>query len=111
LEFDLLYYCKIDLLDFWRFDIDGKRKLTARRIGVLIQFLPADSATHLALGSAGWKLSDYLLAHLFQAFTGTAHPALPASQKSNDPIRAMKIEEFKKQVEERKQKIASGEIV
>ena len=111
MEFDLLHYCKIDLLDFWRFDIAGKRKLTARRIAVLIQFLPADSATHMAVGGAGWKLSDYLLAHLFHAFTGTAHPALPSSQKSDDPIRAKKIEEFKKQAEERKQKIASGEIV
>lgn len=103
-------YYSIDLLDLWRFDEHSQRKLTPRRIVILIQHLPADSATFIALGGAGWTTADYLLADIFHAQSRLPHPARPTSEKSEDAISVKKIDEFKERVEARKEKLASGEI-
>lgn len=97
-------------MDVWRFDENGKRKLSLRRMSNLIDRLPTDSAFHVSLTGNGWTLEHYLLAHIFQAFAGIPHPALPTPAKSEDPIRLKKIEEFKERVRIRAEKIKSGEI-
>lgn len=106
----LHHYPSIDLLDVWRFDEHGHRKLSLRRLRVLIDRLPADSAFHVALTGDGWTLEHYLLAHIFQALAGISHPALPTSPESEDPIRVKRLEEFKARVEERNRKLKLGEI-
>lgn len=110
-EADLQIRCNgIDYRDRWRFDADGNRKLTIRRIGVLLRNLPPDSATHIALGGSGWTLDNYLVASLWTAITGAPHPALPKVEKVEDPIRLKRIEQSRARMEERKLKLASGEI-
>jgi hypothetical protein len=94
----------------WRFDENGRRKLSLRRLHVLIHHLPADSATHIELTGDGWTLEHYLLAHIFQANAGIPHPALPKTSESEDPIRQKKIEEFKERARIRAEKIANDEI-
>jgi hypothetical protein len=44
-----------------------------------VAHLPPDSATASALDptSKGWTTTDYLVADLFQAFTGQVHPHRP----------------------------------
>lgn len=79
-------------------------------IAIRIRNLPADSSVHLALGGSGWKLEHYLLAHVFHSMAGIPHPALPTSEKSEDPIRVKRIEEFKERVRIRAEKIANNEI-
>lgn len=64
LEFDLLRYCSLDLLDFYR----RNGKLTLRRLGVCFRHLPADSATRHAMGD-GWTTDAYLLANVIDALT------------------------------------------
>ena len=103
-------YYNIDLLDLWRKNANGQRKLTPRRIVILIQHLPADSATFIALGGAGWTTGDYLLADIFHGLARLPHPARPTSESSNDSISVKKLDEFKKRLEERKTKLATGEI-
>lgn len=111
-EADLQRWYHIDYRDRWRFDADGNRKLTVRRIGVLIRHLPADSATFIALGGSGWTLDHYLTASMWQAFTGKLHPAFPTSSKKRkeDPSRAQLIEAAKVRRDERQRKIDAQEI-
>ena len=109
-EADLQRYYNIDYSDRWRFDSDGQRKLTLRRISVFIRYLPPDSAIAIATGGSGWLLSDYLLAHIFQATTGQPHPALPKQAKVEDPMKVKQIKSAKKRAEQRQRAIDSGEI-
>jgi len=109
LESDLLKHFGVDLLDVWRFDSDGNRKLSYRRIMNLVKFLPTDSATSLALGASEWKLEHYLLAHLFQAFSGTPHPGLPNAVEKDDDRQKI-LDNARERAKERKDKLASGEI-
>ncbi|MFD0044746.1 hypothetical protein ACFVGV_06100 [Pseudarthrobacter scleromae] len=78
-EADLQRFYRVDLADFWR------GELSLRRLSVLIHHLPADSATARATGDAspGWDVSAYLLADLYHAWTGQAHPARPQPKKAS----------------------------
>lgn len=75
MEADLQRFYGVDLADYWR------GELSPRRLSVLIEQLPPTSATarHYAK-SDGWDLHAFLLADLFQAFTGELHPARPQPQ-------------------------------
>lgn len=56
-EADLLRYYQVDLADL------GGRRLSWRRLGVLLRYLPDDSATARAQhGTQGWTVDTYLLA-------------------------------------------------
>lgn len=73
LEADLQRHHGIDLAEFYR------GELSLRRLSVLVQYLPADSATaRLANdGEAPWQVEHYLLSHVYTALTGKPHPGIP----------------------------------
>jgi hypothetical protein len=109
-EADLSRYHGLDYRDRWRFDAEGRRVLTLRMISARVKHLPADSATSHALGGSGWRVGDYLLAHLFQATCGEPHPALPESQIVADPAREKRRLAGVARAHERQRAIDSGEI-
>lgn len=109
-EADLSHYHHLDYRDRWRFDPDGRLLLTLRMIAVRVKHLPPDCACAVASGGSGWRIGDYLLAHLFQATTGKAHPALPKSSPIADPERVKKVRAAKARARERQRAIDAGEI-
>jgi len=109
-ESDLSRYHNIDYRDRWRFDPNGRRKLTLRMIAARVRHLPPDSATAIASGGAGWTTGDYLLAHVFQAMSGEPHPALPKTPRVADPVRARRLREARARARERQRAIDAGEI-
>lgn len=110
MEADLQSHYGLDYRDRWRFDADGHRRLTLRRLGVLVRHLPVDSSTAMATGSSGWTLSDHLLADVFHATAGTPHPGLPKTDAAIDPLRDKAIRAAKVRAAERARAIAAGEI-
>jgi len=108
-ESDLSRYHHIDYRDRWRFDA-GVRRLTLRRLFVLVRHLPTDSATSIAAGGPGWLLGDYLLAHVYQATAGEAHPSLPKASAVSDPLRDKRIRQARMRAHERQRAIDAGEI-
>lgn len=78
-EADLQRYYNLDLAELYT------GGLSLRRVSVLIANLPAGSAVWSALHNIpyGWTLTDLLLADLFHAVSGEAHPARPTGKKSN----------------------------
>lgn len=79
-EGDLSEYFGIRYTDRWRFDADGRRRLTLREILVRLQFLPpgARVVRHYNGGRARWTDEEILLSDVFHALTGKPHPARPA---------------------------------
>ena len=76
MEYDLQRYHGVDLADYWR------GGLSLRRLSVLIAGLPPESATARKYAEApGWDTHAFLLADLFQAFTGEIHPSRPQAKK------------------------------
>lgn len=77
-EADLQRFYGVDLADYWR------GGLSIRRLSVFLSNLPPDSAVHRRYSSTdGWQTEHFLLADLFHAFTGEAHPSRPQiAQKS-----------------------------
>ncbi len=110
MEADLARFYRLDLLDLWRFDADGRRLLSTRKIGVLILYLPADSACARVAGGSGWLLSDYLLSDIYGATVGEVHPARPKATEVADPVREAKVRAARKRARERQEKLDSGEI-
>ncbi|MGI5222169.1 hypothetical protein [Nocardia sp. CA-290969] len=103
-EADLDRFFHRDLRDLWRFDEQGRRKLTLRQIYARITHgLPHNSA--LAIDANGgrmpWTLSDHLLADIWgleaKQLAGKKapkdHPGRPRTKKavSSDPRRAEKM--------------------
>ncbi|SUA72655.1 Uncharacterised protein [Nocardia otitidiscaviarum] len=82
IERDLARIYGIRYSDRWRFDQDGTRRLTLREIWIRIQELPHDSSLVRATnqGRARWSTTDYLLADLWQAWTGKPHYARPKTE-------------------------------
>ena len=83
-EADLALHYGIDLADLWA------RRLSVRRLIVLVEALPSGSAVWAVTNDVpyGWTLTDILVADLFHAMTGTAHPARPkgaSSSRSSSP--------------------------
>lgn len=111
MESDLQVHCNgIDYRDRWRFDENGARRLTLRRIGVLVRHLPIDSATAMATGSNGWTLADHLLADVYQAIAREPHPGKPKQAKGSDPVHEKAKREAKARARERQRAIDAGEI-
>ena len=109
-ESDLSRYCNLDYRDRWRFGPDGRRLLTLRMIAVRVAHLPPDAACVIASGGSGWTRSDFLLAHLYQAFTGEPHPALPTSSPIASPEREKALRAGRARARERQRAIDAGEI-
>lgn len=100
----------IDYRDRWRFDADGVRKLTIRRLSVLVRHLPPEAASVIASGGSGWRVSDFLLADVFHANSGTVHPANPRLTALPDPQRERKMSSARVRARERQRLIDAGEI-
>ena len=73
-----------------------------------------DSAIAQALNHGPiWTTSDYLTAHLFQAFTGEPHPALPKESKRGalrDPQRQAAMNRAKARAADRQARIKAGDL-
>lgn len=111
MESDLSRYHQIDYRDRWRYDDNGVRKLTLRMIAVRIRHLPADSSIAIARGGSGWLIGDYLLADLFHATSGRAHPANPRPDAPPDPVREKSLNAARARAKERQRQIDAGEII
>lgn len=62
----------VDLADYWR------GELSLRRLSHLLAQLPPESATsRIASDVDGWLTGDFLLADVYHALTGEAHPSRP----------------------------------
>jgi len=109
-ESDLSQYHGLDYRDRWQFGPDGRRLLTLRMIAVRVRYLPLDSACAVASGGSGWRTEHYLAAHLFQATTGKAHPALPKSSPIANPAREKALRAGRARARERQRAIDAGEI-
>ena len=100
----------VDYGDRWRFDENGRRKLTLRRLWVLLSHMPPDSAVARAEGSSGFTNTEFFLMDLWHASTGERHPAYPKSYKAADPAREKAIRLAKVRQQERQRAIDAGEI-
>ena len=110
MESDLSRFHHIDYRDRWRFDSEGRRKLTLRMIAVRVKHLPSDSATAIATGGNGWTLADHLLADVYQATSGNPHPWKPKQDKGSDPAHEKAKRAARARVRERQRAIDAGEI-
>lgn len=109
-EADLLHHFHIDYMDRWRFDGNGQRRLTLRRLAVLLLHLPPDSSTRRALGLPTWTRADHLIADVFAALVKADHPGRPVVAAPPDPARAEREAAFKARAAERQRQIDAGEI-
>lgn len=81
-EADLQRFYRVDLADYWR------GELSPRRLSVLVEQLPAESATARKLsGADGWNRLEFLVSDLYQAFTGEVHPARPKPSSGSSSSR------------------------
>lgn len=74
-ESDLGRFWNLDYRDRWRFDTDGRRRLTLRQIYTRISHLPADSALAVQMGRR--SPTELLLMDIYEPLAGRAHPARP----------------------------------
>jgi len=75
--------------------------------------IPTSATARAANGDERpWDLTEYLLAHVWQALTGEKHPALPkqAARAHSDPKRQAAVNRAKDRAAERARLIASGQI-
>jgi len=104
-------HCNIDYRNRWRFDADGHRILTLRRISVLLRHLPPDCAVARAEGSSGFSNAEILLMDLYGATAGVQHPLYPKGSKGVDPKREKALRSAKLRARERQRAIDAGEII
>ena len=109
-ESDLSRYHQIRYSDRWRFDSNGGRRLTLRELAARVAHLPPESATSRALGGDGWRLEDHLLADIYGATAGQAHPWLPVHETPKDTARDKRRADALVRKHERERAIAAGEI-
>lgn len=110
-EADLSRYHHIDYRDRWRFDDQGRRRLTLRMIAARVRHLPPESATAVSLGGAAWSTTDYLLSDLFHATAGAPHPSRPKpGRRVDSPERLKKKQAALRRRRERQRAIAAGEL-
>lgn len=100
----------MDYRDRWRFDSNGIRLLTLRRLLVLLDHLPPGAATVRATGGSGWSLTDYLVSDVYHALAQTPHPSRPVVNAPSDPDRDKRVAAFKARAAERQRAIDAGEI-
>lgn len=74
-ESDLLRFWHLDYCDRWRFDAEGRRRLTLRRINACLMNPPDGSALGAVLGRR--STTELVVMDLFEAITGKPHPARP----------------------------------
>lgn len=84
MEADLSRFHQVRYSDRWRFDSEGRRKLTLREIWVRIQELPGD-ARIVKLNNGGlprWDDLTYVASDIVHALTGKPHPNRPKPPKN-----------------------------
>ncbi len=74
-ESDLARFWNLDYRDRWRFDGDGRRRLTLRQIHARLSHLPADSACAVAWGRR--SPTELLLMDIYEPLAGRVHPSRP----------------------------------
>lgn len=74
-ESDLNRFWGLDYCDRFRFDVNGNRLLTLRRIHTRLTNLPAESSLAIAMGKRTG--AEILLMDVFKAIAGKDHPARP----------------------------------
>lgn len=74
-ESDLHRFWGIDYRDRWRFDSDGRRRLTLRQIHARLSHLPADSALAVSMGRR--SPMELLLMDIYEPLANRVHPARP----------------------------------
>ncbi|WDS51650.1 tail assembly chaperone [Microbacterium phage Barnstormer] len=84
-----------DLLRFYGVDLGGlyRGELSLRRVSVLIANLPPDAALNrigLPPSATGWDTNSFLLADVFAALTGKAHPLRPTAQTRAERYRSLR---------------------
>ena len=79
-------------------------------IKVRLQFLPSNSAFNIAIGASGWQLEHFLLAHIFQAQSGSPHPGLPIIKRGEEPGRNERIAQALERKRQREAAIEAGDI-
>lgn len=115
MEADLSRIYGIDYRDRWRFDSEGRRKLTLRMIWARVEYLPRDSAVRTVLngGRPEWGDAEYLLADVWAATAGAQepHPARPVPpQEVVNPERTKSVKRAKRLADQRRKDIDAGLI-
>lgn len=115
MEADLSRHHRIDYRDRWRFDAQGRRKLTLRMIFVRIRYLPRDSAVRTALNDnrPEWGDLEYLLTDIWAASANSEepHPARPKpAAEQITPERRKAIARARRIAAQRRKDIAAGVI-
>lgn len=90
MEADLQRFYGIDYRDRWRTGENGRPLLTLRRLEVLLEHLPAESALVAAvLPDAPWSRTERLMADLWQQLDRKhrEHPMLRASRKKLSTVK------------------------
>ena len=88
------------------------RRLTTRRLRVLIKGLPADSVTSQAINGTDWTSLHYLVSDVFHAQAGQPHPGRPkpSSVRIDSPEREERKRAARRRAAARQQAIEAGEI-
>lgn len=103
-EADLQRYYQIDIADLWR------GGLTVRRLSVLIQHLPADSAVAAAVTGLPreWNsTTTWLLEYIIQALSGAPYPGRPGMATTADKreSRTAALLDHKRRMAEREEQL------
>lgn len=109
---------RADLRRFYGIAFDDVRRgrvplADACAIAADVLTIPTSATARAANGDERpWDLSEFLLAHLWQALTGEKHPALPKkiARANAEPKRQAAINRAKDRAAERARLIASGHI-
>lgn len=119
MEADLARFYGVDYRDRWRRDEDGRRRLTLRRLHVLVTHLPLESVTVALVKGTPWTRTEHLLDDLRMTVELTIpkkkrtkpkpHPDRK-STKHVDPARRRKLQSARARARERRRKIDAGEI-
>lgn len=119
MEADLIRFYGVDYRDRWRYS-GGIRRLTLRRLWVLVRFLPEESAVARIgrNGAAVWSVEAHLLDDIRMALTGTKKkPAKPHSErpqplkhKAASGKRRRALADGRERQRERQRAIDAGEI-
>lgn len=101
-EADIQRFYQVRLSDLWR------GGLSLRRLSVFIEHLPPESATARRFSNlpTGWDTHAFLLADLYHALCGNAHPARPQpkdeSKRGRYAEARLKLDAQKRRRERRK---------
>lgn len=118
MEADLSRFHNIDYRDRWRFDAQGRRRLTLRMIWVRVKHLPTDSAVAQVLrgDDVDWRVEHQLFDEMrmtLQAAHGVRdpkpHPLRPKPGPAPDsPNRRKRLAAARRRQAERKRRFGEG---